>query len=267
LLLVLLLLLDRDVVVVTSCNLLLLLLTDDKEHEHVTLYGLSTEVKASQFENITVLSKSSIAVSFILISTVIIALFSTKFEKMKNKIKSTTPAIDWKAKPVFHSIGYTMKRYHNYLSIFTGHSSTATSHPNVNVYKKISIHQKILLASFLMVFGLFIQTLQYYTVRTDLSHCSTFYDQTQCITYQSSVSFEDYTCQWDRKNLLCEPIYYPNGVPMVTLFYIVIMTSFFSQIAYVILHYFCNEIFTNPSISTIAAKAIPLEKTPSGITY
>ena len=53
---------------------------------------------------------------------------------------------------------------------------------------------------------------------------------------------------------------------MVTLFYIVIMTSFFSQIAYVILHYFCNEIFTNPSISTIAAKAIPLEKTPSGIT-
>ena len=50
-LLLLLLLLDRDVVVVTSCNLLLLLLTDDKEHEHVTLYGLSTEVKASQLEN------------------------------------------------------------------------------------------------------------------------------------------------------------------------------------------------------------------------
>ena len=126
------------------------------------------------------------------------------------------------------------------------------------------VYHKILTASVVMIVAIFVQALQYQIVRRDIFKCSGFYYQVQCVTFKSHVSFEDYTCQWDTKNLLCEPIYYPNGVPIVTLFYIVIITSFFSLIAYVMLHYFCYEVFTNPAISLVAA--IPLDKTPSGIT-
>ena len=219
-------------------------------------------LKVYEEENVTILSKSSIAVSFIVISTLLALLFSTKFEKMNNKIKSTTPSIDWKAKPVFHSIGHTMKRYHAYLSIVAGNNESTK---NVNAYKNTPTLNKILMTSFLLMFGLFIQSLQYYTVRTDISSCSYLYDKDQCVTYKSPVSFEDHTCQWDPVNLLCEPMEYPNGVPIVTLFYVVIITSFFSQIAYVMIHHFCQEVFTNPAISSVAT-AIPMDKTPSGIT-
>ena len=184
-------------------------------------------------------SKTSVAAGFVLIFAVFFLIFNIQFNKraMDKKSKSIS-SIPIHIDNTYDRSHFTLfKKYHKYLSMFI-----PTLVNRENIYDP-SNYTNIMFMVLFLTFGLFVSVLSYQTILTDNPLCGNFYEKADCLSYRSTTSFEDKSCEWNALHLMCEPIKYTNGVSFVTVFYVIVCTSFMAHIFYIFVDYFFNQSF------------------------
>jgi hypothetical protein len=191
-------------------------------------------------------SKASAAAGLIVISALILAYFKLNSHKKLNKVSDSSSdsklpsTIDYN-RVYNRNLLTVFKKYHKYLNILTSRVSSQRDVPN---------HIKIVIMSLFLSSALFTQCILFNKLHSDNISCFNFNDESSCNSYFSYYSFGEATCIWDSINLSCSPGYKQDIIPSKHIFYIVVISSFFTQIISSILLYFsCTFINSNKKVS------------------